>query len=120
MVFSENLISQFSTVAMASSFVGPVSRLDSLRLGSLSMTWTGTPTGTLSLELSNEDVPSSPSDASFDTISGSSLSIAGAAGQQTWNFNMAYYAKWFRVRWVATSGSGTLTAFNLTVKTEGN
>ena len=117
MLLSTNILNQFSSVAMASSFYSPALRLDLVELGSISVDWTGTPVGTFTLEVSNEAVAESPSSGSFGTIGGSSLAVS-AAGQQTWMFTSKYYARWIRLAWTSTSGSGTLTSAVITTEDE--
>lgn len=110
-----SILANFSSVAMASNILGPIVDLNLYQIGSISLTWTGSPVGTFVLQLSNEIsvLGTAVSDAGFDDISGSSLSVT-ASGQQTWNFTLPYFARYFRVKWTATSGSGTITACNIT------
>lgn len=114
LVSNQSILSQFSSVAMASSILGPIVDLNLYRLGSISVTWTGTPVGSFVLQLSNEIQvgTTAVSDAGFDDIPGSTLSVS-ASGQQTWTFTLPYYARWFRLKYTATSGSGTITVCNV-------
>ncbi len=67
--------------------------------------WTGTPTGTLTLEAScQENAPTA-----FETISGTSVSLVGAAGAQLYNVSDCQY-KWARIKYVGASGAGLITA----------
>lgn len=61
----------------------------------------GTLNGTLTLEASNTD-------ANYVTISGTSQAIASGAAHM-YNVSGASY-KFYRLKWVATSGTGTVTA----------
>jgi len=119
MVLNQNLLNLFSAVDLTSSIDGPILDISNVRMGSVSATWTGTPNGTFVLQTSNEITTGTalPSSGSFDDISGSSLAVT-AAGQQTWVFNQPYYAKWFRIKYTATSGTGTITAASIATKQE--
>jgi len=61
----------------------------------------GTLNGTLTLEASNTNV-------NYVTISGTSQAIASGASH-VYNVSGASY-KYYRVKWTATSGTGTMTA----------
>ena len=110
-----SILGSFSSVAMASSILGPIVDSNINQIGSISLTWTGSPVGTFVLQVSNEISVNgvAVSDAGFDDIPGSSLSVT-TAGQQTWTFTLPYFARYFRVKYTATSGSGTITACNIT------
>jgi hypothetical protein len=71
--------------------------------------WTGTPTGTLFAEASNDANPERQTGTWEDISSLASLpSIAGSAGHNGVSYiNFPY--KWLRFRYVRTSGTGTLT-----------
>lgn len=83
--------------------------VDEFNHGGIHCWWSDTPTGTLSLQYSNE----SPSDSSLvvnpATVSGSAQAIAGAAGTHYWDIEVLN-AVWVRVVYTASSGSGTLNA----------
>jgi hypothetical protein len=112
---NRSILTKFSSVNLASSISSSAFDLHNYRLGSISITWTGTPVGVFKLQLSNEIAtdPSTVSSASFDDIVGSSLSVS-AAGQNTWVFTAPYYARFVRVVYTSMSGSGTLTVCNIT------
>lgn len=98
---TEKLIS----TAMASTINGPDINVNLYQDFSLFVKWSGTPTGTLKLQCSN-DVGDSVTD--WEDVPGSSVSVAGAAGQQVWNYTRAPF-RWVRLVWTASSGSGTFT-----------
>ena len=95
---------QIST-AMASSINGPDINVNLYQDFSVMIKWTGTPTGTFKLQCSN-DVGDSVTD--WEDVPGSSLAVAGAAGQQVYNYTRAPF-RWVRLVWTASSGSGTFT-----------
>lgn len=66
--------------------------------------WTGTPTGTIKLQASNTN-----NGTDWQDIAGSSVSIAGSAGDNFWNITGACYS-FFQVVYTPASGSGTLNA----------
>lgn len=84
---------------------------------SIVASWTGTPTGTLSLEGSNNAwdenalIPSqtnSSSSATWVAINGSSTSLTGAAGSYMWNAADQNFQA-VRIKYTRTSGTGSLT-----------
>ena|ERR1700722_4016431 len=82
--------------------------------------WTGTPTGTFSIQGSNDPGSIQPSGAvvgvtNFTTILNSSTSTGGAAGSLSENIWAAYY-RWFQVVYTASSGTGTITSASAVVK----
>ncbi len=83
-------------------------------LYSVQAVFTGTPTGTLKLQISNDVVKVAPGTnpsanvVNWSDYTGSSQSIS-AAGNFTWNcFDVGY--RWVRLVYVRASGSGTLNA----------
>lgn len=90
---------------MSVTINGPALILEQSQDFSIQVKWTGTPTGTLKLQCSN-DVESTVTD--WEDIPGSSVAIAGAAGQQVYNYVRAPF-RWVRLVWTASSGSGTFT-----------
>lgn len=86
----------------------PMSQRDGRQ--SVHIGWTGTPTGTLTLWYSNLDRPNEATDADWvqDTTwaPGNPAGSAGATFVPTGNL----VGKWWRVRYVNASGSGTLWA----------
>ena len=86
---------------------------------SIVASWTGTPTGTLTLEGSNnawnEDalIPSqanASTSATWVAINGSSTSLTGAAGSYMWNASDQNFQA-VRVKYTRTNGTGTLTGY---------
>ena len=90
---------------MSVTINGPAMCLEGSLHFSFQIKWTGTPTGTLKLQMSN-DIDATVTD--WEDIPGSSVAIAGAAGQQVYNYSNAPF-RWVRVVYTATSGSGTLS-----------
>lgn len=73
--------------------------------------WSGTPTGTLTLWASDKEMPSETDDADWvqDTTF-SPTNPAGSAGK--FRDNVANgVARWWRLKYVNASGSGTLLAY---------
>lgn len=68
---------------------------------SIQAVWTGTPTGTLQLNCSNDGV-------NWDMVQNSAQSLTGSAGHFTWNVTSSNY-RWVQLTYTATSGSGSLT-----------
>ena len=119
MVLNQNILPLFSSVSLGAALLGPIIDASSVRIGSISIDWTGTPVGSFSLAVSNEITAAGalPSDASFDTIEGSTVAVS-TDSQQTWIFTEEYYVKWMRIVWTYTSGTGTVTRASIATKQE--
>lgn len=88
---------------------------------SIQAVWTGTPVGTLSIEVSNDIVPVDPSNTNpvgpdpagqvinWSTYTGSLVVVSGTDGNWMWIAQLGAY-RWVRLAYEATSGSGTLNA----------
>jgi hypothetical protein len=94
-------------------FLGKGSR--KLKNWSAQAEWTGTPTGTLKVQVSNKN-PLGPNDnGSFPSfvagdwvdLPDTTVAIAGSAGNQVYDAEDASYA-WVKVIYTNTSGTGTL------------
>lgn len=69
-------------------------------LGGIQAVWTGSPVGTLILQISNDNV-------TFSDYTGSSTAVSGA-GDFMWNLLDIGY-QWIRVKYTRVSGTGSLT-----------
>ena len=88
--------------AMASNITGPSTNiLHTDRVG-YQLVWTGTPEGTFSVEVSNDEV-------SWATLT-LSTSITGGGAADNAFIDVETAAKFVRVLWTASSSSGTLQA----------
>lgn len=100
------------TIINAANMTGTINSeaiwLQSIYAYAIQASWTGTPTGDLSLEVSSDVTNDPASVATWTTYTGTSQSTAGAAGNHMWDVTEAGH-KWVRVKYVHTSGSGTLT-----------
>jgi len=81
-----------------------------------SWTDTGSLAGTLTLQACNnpftDNVNMTPDpNALWVDITGSAIAVSGV-GTQFWNVDAANYSA-YRVKWTRTTGTGTLTAYNL-------
>ncbi len=105
--------------SMATSFTSAWVPLIANVSFSMQAVWTGSPTGTMILQsscdtASNEIniLPVNP-----DTIIGSSYSVAGAAGSNTWAYNLGVVPfNWVRFSYTAASGTGNLTSLTFNGK----
>lgn len=84
------------------SIESDVTYLDNMGIG---MVWTGTPTGTFSIEAKVGESP-------WQDIGLTGITAAGAAGEHVINLNQLPFNK-IRIVYTATSGSGSLTAYGL-------
>lgn len=72
------------------------------QIGAIQAIWTGTPTGTLKLQISNDMIV-------WTDYSGSSVSLTGSAGNFLWNLlSMGY--NYIQLIYTASSSTGTLNA----------
>lgn len=77
-----------------------------IALSAIQAVWTGSPVGTLKLQISNDNV-------TYTDYTGSSTAVSGA-GNFIWNLLDVGY-RYIRVAYTAASGSGTLNA-NISIK----
>lgn len=82
---------------------------------SIQAIWTGTPTGTIQVQVSDDIVPASQSGdpaanvVNWSNYTGQSSALAGAAGSTLFQlFNAGY--SWVRLNYTFTSGTGSLNA----------
>lgn len=88
---------------------------------SIQAMWTGAPVGTFTIEVSNDIVPIKPivgnpvgpdpaaNVVNWSTYTGSAVLTTGTSGNWMWITQLAPY-KWVRLKYTATSGTGTVTA----------
>lgn len=93
------LLSAQSLVASVNSSAAEIGSYEGI---SVQSTYTGTPTGTLKLQCSNDGV-------TFSDVPTATVSLAGAAGSTLWNIPDAYY-RFVRISYTATSGTGSVTS----------
>lgn len=87
---------------MSTSITSTVEDLSNITNYSVHAVWTGTPTGTLDLQASNDGV-------NFISLLGSLINTGGAAGQHMFEVTSTSMDK-VRLVYTFSSGSGTLTA----------
>lgn len=85
---------------MASTITGAAYDFQHAMLGSVQAVWTGTPTGSLQLQKSN--------DQTNWFNDGAAVAVSGAAGSNWWGISDAH-AMYYRVVYTATSGAGALS-----------
>lgn len=93
---------------MSGNITSSTVNLDFHIMASIQAVWTGTPTGTIKLQQSNDA-------SNWTDISGASQATGGAAGSVCFNLNLAPM-KYVQLVYTRTSGSGTL---NATVEAKG-
>jgi hypothetical protein len=76
---------------------------------SVQATWAGTPVGVLKLQASNDPAD----DATWTDVDGSEIATEDADGAAMWNYRDAFFA-FYRVAYVRTSGTSTLTLYQCT------
>jgi hypothetical protein len=100
-IYNERILSAVSLGADATSAVAD---MDHMGMASIHAIWTGTPTGTLSVQVSVNGVDWVAPPTAL------SVAIAGAAGQVVWTMPDLTW-KAVRVIYVRTSGTGTVNAW---------
>jgi len=102
--------------ADATSAITDVTYLDNI---GILVDWSGTaPVGELIVECANPPVVDKEADYQWTALDfGSTITISGASGSHAININQVPYSK-MRLRYVRTSGTGSLTA-RLTIKQVG-
>jgi len=101
------LVGNTASSDMTASLVTQFMDIRGLPGCSIQAVYTGSPTGTLSIEATNSN-PSKGA-VTWVEVADSSTDIT-AEGSYFWNLKTAYYA-FVRLKYVFTSGSGTLTVF---------
>ena len=109
-------------ISMNSGFVTDPIYLGHIVNYSIQIVFTGTPTGNFTLEYSNDEGQgdrrlnefSSAGVVNWTTVSDSAFPVT-AAGDVMWDVaNVG--ARWVRVRWIQTGGTGTATSARFQVK----
>jgi hypothetical protein len=107
--------------SMASTCTSIGVDLNQMNLASIEAVFTGSPVGTLGLQISSDDVPlcntGSANCVTYNpagnvvnwvTYTGSSEAVT-SSGNFLWNLNLAGY-RWIRLVYIPTSGTGSLSA----------
>ena len=109
-----------SSVLLDTSWTSEPIWLEHIICWSIQLVFTGTPSGTFIVQVSNDPVSYEEVKSGSKTVSnwsdydGSSTSVS-AAGNILFNVKYAGY-KWARAKYVFTSGTGSLTVANYQVK----
>lgn len=88
--------------AMTSSFLSVAMPITQGYIGAIQAVWTGTPTGTLQLLISNDNII-------YSVYSGSQVALAGAAGDFLWNLVSCGF-NYVKLQYVFGSSNGVLNA----------
>lgn len=90
--------------------------LDQVYISGIQAVWTGTPTGTIIIEVSCDppaDGNNNVSVTNWSDLSGSDLALTGSAGSYFWNLGNIG-AQWARLTYTRTGSTGTLNARRVT------
>jgi len=90
-----------NAVSLGSSFNSSTVDISEVIGYAVQLTYTGTPTGSLTINASNDGT-------NFFTVA--TVTLTGSAGTNVQNFTQAHY-KYVRISYTFTSGAGTLTAY---------
>lgn len=93
-------VSIISEASMASDVVSKIIYTNA-KIVYIQASWTGTPTGAITLEVSADE-------DNWDTVADSSVSLAGSSG--THSYDLETGSPHVRLRYTRTSGTGTLSA----------
>ncbi len=98
---------------MNANLTSTVICLDGIQELSLHGFWTGTPVGTLKVQISNDPVPTTGINpganvVNWTDLSGTSQDAGGAAGDFNWGLNFCRYG-WLQLIYTAGSSTGLLT-----------
>lgn len=85
---------------MSGNITSNAQQLNQMALSAIQAYWTGSPVGTLKLQISNDN-------ANWTDYTGSSTSVSGA-GNFVWNLVYAGFP-WVRVVYTFSSGTGSLS-----------
>ena len=98
------------TGAMTANFNSAPIAISKYNTVSIQASWTGTPTGTLQLQISNDPTlfPAGGPQV-WTNYSGTSAPVSGTPDSFVWNLNCP--ALWVRVAYTFTSGTGQLTVY---------
>lgn len=104
-----------SAGSMASTIHSNGQELSDMIVGAIQAEWSGSPIGIISLQVSNDNVPISPTiggDPAANVVNWSdytnSATAVSGAGNFMWNMTLMGF-KWARVIYTRTSGTGSLT-----------
>lgn len=105
----------FTATSMATSLTSAPINIDQLSLVGFDIAWTGTPTGTFSIQVSNSHTVDSGGNSlaagNWTTLTlSTSVAAAGSADNAFIDID-SISASWIRLVYTRTSGSGNLTAF---------
>lgn len=87
--------------SMGASFNGTAKQLVVTGF-SIQSVYSGTPSGTLKLQGSNDGT-------NYDDVPSASSALTGSAGSSLWNLSNIYF-KYIRVVWTRTGGTGSVTS----------
>jgi hypothetical protein len=94
-------------VSMGASINSSGIDLNQQMIYAIQAVWTGTPAGTLKIQVSNDIVPVASSVVNWTDYTGSSQTLSGSAGDFVWNvLNVGY--RWMRLVYTRSSSTGTL------------
>lgn len=117
-----NLIAAPIAVSSTTTYTSQWQVMDSFQSYGIQVVWTGTPTASVSLEVSMDPIPSletfatasAEAPTNSDTVAGSTVAASGI-NIITYD-NIETSANWVRVKWINASGTGTITSVNLVAK----
>lgn len=101
-------INLLSSGSMGASVNSSALDLDQVLGFSCEAVWTGTPTGTIKLQISDDLVSSCSNVSNWIDYTNSSTATGGGAGTYLWNVAQASY-RCVRVAYVRSSSTGSLT-----------
>lgn len=110
-VFTQANVINALAVTGTNSYYSPVQKIQNVRDCSYQLSWTGTPTGTFAVWVSNKFLPDTTTDNDWVQLSLAVAIVqpAGAASKDIADISAAPFMH-MRLKYVNASGSGTITA----------
>lgn len=94
--------------SLSANFASDAILVDQIYGFSMHLIYTGTPSGILSIECSNDPVQRASDIANWTPISGATVTIS-AAGDTLFNVDKVYF-RWIRIKYTFSSSTGSLSA----------
>lgn len=120
---NQALITIDTNKSLSADYTSPATPLQQQYAVNIQAIWSGSPVGTFVIQTSLDYSPGGvsagsvgvpPNAGTWDTYPGSQQSSSGA-NSCTWDIP-AFGARWFRVKYTSSSGSGTLTKLLAEIK----
>ena len=120
----KSMLGSLGAVSSTTTYTTAAVPMDAFNGYMIQIVWSGTPTATITLEVSADPIPdlnygfsgtaALPQPTNYDTVASSSASTTGIL-IKTYDVT-ATAGNWVRLKWVNASGTGTITSINFAGK----